>query len=503
MPIEVKDFIGPANDYSGLYQLGSDMFKNRQFNAIEADKKAAAAQKLAQDKAGKQASMAKFLVDYTNPKDHLSGTPTDPVIVKGLNDALQYGEKLIAQNKDLTIDQLLGQLSPIVGKISQYAQAAKVVNTSVNERLKEIPEGQGYNKMKLAEAAKKQAFFNLDGTPKDPSEVSSDIDYVSEAVKNNPDQVTDNKGIDEWLKNQSRLGNSTDVIHYNAKGGRERKKVKTTAYNWAVPETDASGVNNGKFVPEYDIAHDGGQTITHDFVDKDGKKINAPVRMVTDRLFNSIMMNSPGTGDFVRGQVMKAIKSGEYKDANGEPITIDSPQANALGKVILYDELKTRGLGGMEDIVDTKPAQIKNITNIRVGNKDVPVVDVYTPLKALTDEHFENQKNYTPIQSQADPNKLIYGAVPASSLDEQQQEAVLKAAQKADKEIKAIDDIYLKKASDGSVGIVRAATDKLITSLTQIGTNVPANTGVKSKLKAIEQAQGKSKKPSKDPLGLF
>lgn len=497
MPIDVKDFIAPVDDYSGLYRLGDDLFRNKQFDAQEKDKRIAVAQKAQTAKNANKASMAKFLVDYTNPKEHLSGSPTDPVVVKGLSDALQYGEQLIKNNKDLTTDQLLGQLAPIVGKISQYAQSAKVVSGAVADQLKNIPEGQGYNKMKLAEVAKKQAFFNPDGTPKDLSEINADVNYVAEAVKNNPEEVTDNKGLDEWIKPQQRLVNSRDVIHYNSKGGRDRKKVKTTAYEWAVPETDASGVNNGKFVPEYDEIKDVGNVVTHEFVDKDGKKTTAPVRMITDRLFHSIMSNSPGTADFVRGQVLKAIKSGEYKDANGDPITIDSPQANILGKAILYDELKTRGLGGMEDIIDTKPTQIKNVTNVRLG-KDVPVIDVYKTINEKAEEHLNRQATIN--------GKVITGLLQANLLDDNEQEVVLKKARLAmpSDEKMGIDDIYLKKDADG-IYIYRVQDNKPLTKLTPIATNLIANQslGVKSKQKAVKEAQGNETKTTKAKIAGF
>ena len=78
MPLDLHGFTAPVDQYGGLYQVASDMNKRNAERQAAKDKAAA-----------NQASMAKFLVDYTNPKDHLTGTLYDPIITKGYSDILQ------------------------------------------------------------------------------------------------------------------------------------------------------------------------------------------------------------------------------------------------------------------------------------------------------------------------------------------------------------------------------------------------------------------------------
>jgi len=475
--LDLKGFVAPVNNYEGLYQVSNDLERNKQREALAKDKAAA-----------NQASMAKFLVDYTNPKDFLSGSPTDVETTKGLHGALIYGTQLAAQ-KGMTHDQLLSVLAPIVGEISQRAITAKNISANIKNSLSDIPETAGYDKMKLEMLARKNAFFNLDGTRKALDEINPNVDYVTETIKTNPTDVTTNKGIDEWLKGQQRVVNSNKVKHYNERGGYDLKNVKTNAYDWAVPDTDIKGVNNRKFVPVYDEATDNGQPLLHDFPDGKGGFVTAPVRMIKDNLFKTIMANSPGTADWVRGQVMQHIK--DYKDADGNPIDINSTQASNIAKAILYDELKTRGLGGMEDVVETKPTQIRNVTNIKVGGSEVPVIDVYNPLRKIAEDHLDQSKYPTHMISKKD-GKIIIGGVPVNSLNQQQKDVVLKEAKSADDTIKSVDDVYIKLIGNDLV-ILRVVDDFPLTTLTPTGTNMSANKplGQKSVQKSAIQSKGK------------
>lgn len=356
MPLDLHGFTAPVDQYGGLYQVASDMNKRNAERQAAKDKAAA-----------NQASMAKFLVDYTNPKDHLTGTLYDPIITKGYSDILQEGTKLIQSNPSLTTDMLLTALAPLVGKLSEYSEKAKTINDNIKLGLQGIGENSGYDKLKLEAMAKKKAFLDDNGQIKDLQTIDPTINYVIQTVKDNPFDVTNNKGIDEWLKNENRVINSTKVKNENDRGGYELKNVKTNAYSWAVPDVNGMGVNDRTFVPAFNEAMDNGKKLMHDFPNGNGGVVTAPVRMVQEPLFKRIMGNSPGTADWVRGQVLQHIK--DYKDENGNPIDINSPQANNMARAILYDELKTRGLGGMEDVVDTKPTQVKNTTNLNTGNK--------------------------------------------------------------------------------------------------------------------------------------
>jgi hypothetical protein len=128
-----------------------------------------------------------------------------------------------------------------------------------------------------------------------------------------------------------------------------------------VPDFDENGEPNRKFVPAYEYAGDNNAEILHN-----GKK----VKIVNKKLFDDILSNSSGTADWLRGQVINAIKTGEYKDEHGDNITEKSPQADQLARHILFEKLSNKGLGGMKDFVGQKETPIKNITNVYAGNGD-------------------------------------------------------------------------------------------------------------------------------------
>lgn len=348
--LNLDGFVTPEQSFGGLYNVSNKLQENRLRSQQEQQRNDA-----------NKASMSKFLTDYADPKAHLSGSPTDPLVTQGFSKILEEGMDLINKNKGLTNDMLIMALSPKVSKLATYASKAKVIKGQIDEGLKNINENSGYIKSKLSEEARRSAFYNEDGTLKEDFDAIDDSkNWIGETIMNKPDLVTNNKGLDEWIKGNKMMANSNEITEWNNRGGKVKRKVKTTAYDWAVPEVDEkTGTHTRGFVPLYDKAIDGDEEIIGEFDDGKGGIVKAPVRLLDEGLFKSILANSDGTADWVRGQVMKAIKDGKHTDKNGNLISLNSPQANNLGRMILYDELKKRGLGGMENEVENKPTQIK------------------------------------------------------------------------------------------------------------------------------------------------
>lgn len=348
--LNLDGFVTPEQSFGGLYNVSNKLQENRLRSQQEQQRNDA-----------NKASMSKFLTDYADPKAHLSGSPTDPLVTQGFSKILEEGMDLINKNKGLTNDMLIMALSPKVSKLATYASKAKVIKGQIDEGLKNISENSGYIKSKLSEEARRSAFYNEDGTLKeDFNAIDDSKNWIGETILNKPDLVTNNKGLDEWMKGNKMMANSNEITEWNNRGGKVKRKVKTTAYDWAVPEVDEkTGTHTRGFVPLYDKAIDGDEEIIGEFDDGKGGKVKAPVRLLDEGLYKSILANSDGTADWVRGQVMSYIKNGNHTDKDGNPLTLNSPQANNLGRMILYDELKKRGLGGMENEVETKPTQIK------------------------------------------------------------------------------------------------------------------------------------------------
>lgn len=344
--LDLHGFRSEPSDFGGLYKITDDLERNRNRKEQETQR----------DNANKS-SMAKFLTDYLDPKEHLSGSPYDPQVTKGYMDLLNEGANLIRDNKGLTTDMLLTALSPKVNRLSEYSAKAKAVNQQIKERLSGLTEYSGYDKFNLTEQTRKNAFYNPDDSLKDISTVDPSLDWVADTVDKVPHLVTNNRSIDDYYKTLDKNVRTTDITRTAADGKKIRNKVKITAPSGYIPDVDALGVASGKFVPEYDEATDMGVPITHEFSDGKGGTVKAPVRMVKDDIYNRIMSNRPDAADWVRGQVMQHLK--EYKDADGNPININSPQAKNIAKAILYDELKGRNAGSMEDVQEVKEHQIK------------------------------------------------------------------------------------------------------------------------------------------------
>jgi len=349
MALNLEGFITPEQDFGGIYRAGEKLERRAYRDA-----------QMKEQKAAKRAATGKFLADYLNPKDHLTGTNYDPMIVKGFNELL--GEAASLADKGADGNTILMAITPKVNELSQYSTKAKLVNQRLKDQLSKIKPGMGYDIPKLEEEARRMAFYGADGKFKDISQVDPDMDWVSEVVKNNPEKVTNDAAIDEFVKNSPKFTNTVDVTTYDKAGGMNKKKVKLTAPNWLTQDTDERGAMSG-LVPKYQVALEDGQPQMHEFVDEKGKKATAPVRLLDQQEFTSLMRSNPGIADWVRGQIKLANPN----------IDLNSPQAMNAARAILYSELKRRMPGSMEDVeVQNKPSsyQIKNYLGIpQTGTK--------------------------------------------------------------------------------------------------------------------------------------
>jgi hypothetical protein len=338
-----------------------------------------------QQRQNQKNAAGKFLVDYLDPKAHLTGTAYDPQIIKGFGDLLQEGINLANQGADN--NTLLMALGSKVNKLNQYSQTAKLVDGRIKQQLANIPKNAGYNIAALENEAKKLAFYNQEGQLKNIDDVDPEMDWLTETVKLKPEAVTTDAGLDEFVKSSAKTINKKKVATYTNSGALNSSNKKITSTAWQVPDYDERGAMTG-LVPKYQTAIDGGQPLMHDFTDASGKKVKAPVRLLDESEFKSMMASNSGIADWVRGQVKQHI--GEYGDGN---IDINSPQATMVARAILYDELNRRYKGSIEDdeIIE-KPSvyETKNYWGYTPGGKgggsgttDTPINDVYKEVKDL------------------------------------------------------------------------------------------------------------------------
>lgn len=461
MAASVDRFFTEEQSFQGLDRL-SDKVERRQFRADQ----------MAEREEAKKATTGRFLANYLDSKDYLTGTYYDPQIVEGFQELLSEGASLAHKGADPNM--LMMALAPKVNKLSQYSTKAKLLNENLKRQMGLIKPNAGYDIPKLEQEARKAAFFDATGKLKDINTVDPQMDWVSETIKMFPERVTTDAGFDEFVKNSPKFTNTSDITSYTPTGGMSRKKVKITSPNWLVPNVDNKGVTTG-LVPRYQTALDNGQPLMHEFTDDKGNKVSAAVRLLDEKEFNSLMGQNSGIADWVRGQVRKA----------NPDIDLNSPQATMLARAIAYDELKRRSPGGIEDVEISKPTQVRNITNINTGgSSDSQVRDIYQPVVDKIKDLNSRGVSYADLKElESDSADAIYKAVVNKGYKYLTQDDI-KVGVDEDNQIKVYySDKYI---SENDV-------KPLITTLTRVGMNLKPQPGVKEKREVIQQGEPKTK----------
>jgi len=322
MALDVSGFIIPERKYEGLYKVAETLGAQE----IAQTKAAATAAKAAEaNKMKLKANLQKML----DPNQNLSGTPADPQILNGFYDALSQGYDLIEGGAQENV--VRGVMGNLAKNLNNYSVTAKNAKKIIDDQISSIGGMAGYDKTRLQDLSMKRVFFNDDGTPKDMANISISQSPVLDIVRDYPELVTTNKGIDEWLKNEKPSSNKVSVTKGSRPGKVTKSDIEITAPSWAIPETDDKGIFTGNVVPNYEIAKDGDDAI---YID------NQPIRMVTNDIAQSVLTNSPDTADFIRGRVKTHLQ--EYKDKGGQPLSLNDPRIDMITRAELYKELQNR-----------------------------------------------------------------------------------------------------------------------------------------------------------------
>lgn len=352
MPLDLSGFNNGTQQWAGLYHAADSMEKRK----LRTDQLAAQQQ-------AKRGAAGSFLQNYLDPKDYLTGTQFDPMILSGLQEAMQQGAQLAASGADSPT--LMMALGPMVNKLTKYSTNAKNINKQVDDQISKMKDSGhiGYDYGKIKEEALKSAFYKTDANGQsqlDPDQADPSVDWVTRAIQNSPEKVTTSLGWDKYA-NDAKMKTDTDAVtNFNKYGDMNKHKVGLKFQEYMVPERakDKFGKETGDvigFVPKYQTAVDGGQPIMHSFNGKDGKATKAAVRVVDEELFDGLPQ---GLQDNIRGQVKQHIS--EYETSTGEKITMGSPKAKLIARALAYDELNRpqRNHGGIdENDIYNKPSQ--------------------------------------------------------------------------------------------------------------------------------------------------
>lgn len=335
MALDLRGFSNEPLDTSGLDRLSNTLHQQRQ----EQRQNMLDQRRLQEEQEGKRAATSKFLTNYLDPKDHLTGTAYDPQIVSGLQDLLQQGEQLASKGADT--NSILMALGPQVSKLNQYSTTAKLINQNIKNSVSKIAGTNkyvGYDADALTQQALKQAFYDSNGKLKDISSIDPNEDYVSMATKNSPELVTTGKGLDDFVAKTPMNENSMNGTTAYA-GRSKQSSFDAKFHDWMTPAKDENGNiatdENGMPLP---------MTVkgTPMLDDKNQPIINSqtgkPYMALDKNYFNLIMQHNPDVADFIRGQVKKAFTDAGAKEQPAE----HSPQWDMMARHVLADELQSR-----------------------------------------------------------------------------------------------------------------------------------------------------------------
>jgi hypothetical protein len=331
MPLDLSGFNNSPQQWGGLYQAANNLEKRK----LRTDQLAAQQQ-------SKRASAGAFLQNYLDPKDLLTGTQFDPMILDGLQSAMQQGAQLAAAGADSPT--LMMALGPMVNRLTKYSTNAKNINKQVDDQITKMKESGhiGYDYGKIKEEALKNAFYKTDANGQmklDPDQADPSVDWVTKAIQASPEKVTTSVGWDTFADKAKMKDEPLSVTSYDKFGKMNKHEVNVKYQEYMVPEHEIGkdGKPTGKiagFVPKYQTAVDNGQPIMHTFNGKDGKPVKAPVRVVDEALFDGLPQ---GLQDNIKGQVK--LHLGEFETATGEKIPMGSPRAKLVARALAYDEL--------------------------------------------------------------------------------------------------------------------------------------------------------------------
>ena len=376
MAVDVSRFVTPEQDFAGIYKVTDTLDTQKQRQLAQAEQE----RKDDEVKRGKTAASMRFFTNYLDPKDRYTGTYYDPKMNEYLGEALSQAYELAGKGAGEA--EILTAISPLVNKANDYQQKAKVYSENKKQLLTSLKGQKGYNTEALSNLLDKELFEGADIDKVDPFDLVNPLNRIFEKYG---DQITNDEAIDDLVKGLPKSKITTDVVTYNSLGGRQRSKAMVDMPNLFIQEEE-DGVS--KFVPKYDKATDAGEDIVADFVNEKGQTVKAPVRLLEEGAFNDIINSNPAVKHRVEALVNRAIQSGKYTDATGKPITLDSPQARNLGRALMYDMLKQKARVESNVLQETKPAQVRNITNVNVGGGSGGVKG--NALDMMKDEDFGN-----------------------------------------------------------------------------------------------------------------
>jgi len=202
----------------------------------------------------------------------------------------------------------------------------------------------------------------------------------------------------------------------------------------------------------------------HDFLTAEGNRETAPVRMVTNEVFQSLPTMSKA---YLRQEALKYAKQN-----NVDP---GSPQVENFAKALAYDELKrsAKQFSTMKEVSVQKAAPVRIYTGSGgSGNKPIELQDVHKEVMDAASNTPDGKVNLPDLTPEAQgiildiTNKLM-GRGGDLKMNQNQ--------------------VYVQKEGN-DLNIVNAKDGKVITKFPYKSANLPANPGLKAKQEVLKRS---------------
>lgn len=355
MAIDVRGLTNQYPEWAGLYKMADSL-----------NEKSLRQQALSAQNANKRGAAGAFLQNYLDPKDYMSGTAFDPMILQGLQDAMQQGAKLAMSGADSPT--LMMALGPMVNRLTTYSTNAKNINKQIDDAINNMKadKQEGYDWAALKRESLQNAFFKQDESGKsvlDPDKADPSVNWVQKAIDESPERVTTPEAFDLYAKNAQMTKTLQDVTDSDKFGNTLRSKVHAIGQNYLKPEIDKKTGKISGFVPHYQNALEGDQDLLHTFLDDQGGATEAPIRLLDNSIFESL---PSGQINYLRGKVKLSLQ--EHEKRTGEKISMDSPKAKLLAQAFAYDELNrpTRKATNIEYVQQEKQSPQQTTLNVHM-----------------------------------------------------------------------------------------------------------------------------------------
>jgi hypothetical protein len=317
MALNLQGFVTPEQSWGGL----SDISRN-----LRIDEQRKEQDRLRQE-AGKAAN-TKFLTDFLDQKEFLTGTPNDPYIVGQLNQIMQEGADLIGKGVDNS--QLLMALSPKVGRLSQQSQTLKGMAAQKRQAIDLLKSNPAIDVNKFS-AAFDELFFEKDKSGKVKLREITDFD----PSKNYADEILNTKavytpaGFDAFVGKAGAVTERSKLQTKDSRGALSIRDMELSAPEFMQPEFDEKGVFTRNFIPKYEIAINDQKPIITKFMDEQGRQVDAELRLLDKNTFANLPKDA-------LAYVMQEAR--EFAQQEGIPI--QDGRVEMFARALAYDSLK-------------------------------------------------------------------------------------------------------------------------------------------------------------------